>query len=114
MIGPCRSCVRHAGEGDFLVKTAIAGVFAVSVLVVSILLASPAYPQSLPPGGPAAFPPAPDAASKIDPLLQAELQSAQPGQMVTAIVTLKEQVNLRSIGGFGRADRQGGLNRAPQ
>ena len=95
-------------------KTAIAGVFAVSVLVVSILLASPAYPQSLPPGGPAAFPPAPDAASKIDPLLQAELQSAQPGQMVTAIVTLKEQVNLRSIGGFGRADRQEALIRALQ
>jgi subtilisin family serine protease len=49
---------------------------------------------------------------KIDPLLQAELQSAQPGQMVTAIVTLKEQLDLRSIGGIDRAGRQEAVIRA--
>ena len=45
-------------------------------------------------------------------MLQAEVQSAQAGQMVTAIVTLKEQADLRSIGGIDRADRQEKVIRA--
>jgi len=91
------------------VKTATAGAFAVFALLVCILLASPAYPQSSPP---ADSTPTTEAASKIDPLLQAELQSAQARQMVTAIVTLKDQVDLRSISGFDRPDRQEAVIRA--
>ena len=87
----------------------LAGILAALVLLMPLLLASPAYPQSPPP---TSTPATTDAASKIYPVLQAEVQSAQAGQMVTAIVTLKEQADLRSIGGIDRADRQEKVIRA--
>ena len=71
----------------------LARVFAVSVLLMPVLLARLAYPQPLPPDSP----PPTDAASKIDPLLQAQLQSAQAGDLITVIVTLREQADFRGI-----------------
>ena len=95
-------------------KTALAGLFAVFLLLILVLPARLVYPQSLPPDGPAETPPVEDAANKIDPQLESELQSAQAGDLITVIVTLKEQVDLRGIASFGRAAGQEAVIRALQ
>lgn len=95
-------------------KTALAGVFAVSLLLVPVVLASSAYSQSPTPEGTVSLPPVTDPAAKIDPQLESELQSAQAGDLITVIVTLKEQADLRGIAGFGRAAGQEAVIRALQ
>ncbi len=56
----------------------------------------------------------PGADAKIDAQLQAEMAALAPGEMTTAIVTLKEQADLSQIPGANRAARQQGIIRALQ
>jgi subtilisin family serine protease len=69
-------------------------------------------------GGPVALaqdqaPQAP-AGDKIAPELQAEMDALAPGEMTTAIVTMRDQADLSQIPGAGRAARQQGIIRALQ
>ena len=56
----------------------------------------------------------PVAGDKIDPQLQAEMATLSPGQMTTAIVTMRDQADLSQIPGADRAARQQGIIRALQ
>ena len=56
----------------------------------------------------------PGAGDKIDPQLQAEMATLAPGQMTTAIVTMRDQADLSRIPGADRAARQQGIIRALQ
>ena len=56
----------------------------------------------------------PVAGDKIDPQLQADMATLAPGQMTTAIVTMRAQAGLSQIPGANRAARQQGINRALQ
>lgn len=51
---------------------------------------------------------------KIDPQVQAAVNRAQPGEMLTTIVTMREQADLSQIPGVSRATRQKGVIRALQ
>ena len=54
------------------------------------------------------------AGPKVGPQLQANLDSLQPGEMLTVIVTLTQQADLSRIGGPNPAARQRGVIRALQ
>jgi serine protease AprX len=56
----------------------------------------------------------PGAGDKLDPELQAEMATLPPGQMTTAIVTMRDQADLSQVPGAGRAARQQGIIRALQ
>jgi subtilisin family serine protease len=51
---------------------------------------------------------------KIDPEVQARLDTLSPGEMITVIVTLNQQADLDNIPGANRAARQRGVIRALQ
>ena len=74
-------------------------------LAVTILAAG--LPGSAHAAGPAA-------GDKIDPQFQAEMATLSPGQMATAIVTMRDQADLTQIPGADRAARQQGIIRALQ
>ena len=50
----------------------------------------------------------------VDPQVQAAMNELQPGEMLTVIVTLKDQADLSRIPGASRAARQQGVIRALQ
>lgn len=52
--------------------------------------------------------------AQVDPAVQASLDSLQPGEMITVIVTLRQQANLALVSGLDRAARQQGVIRALQ
>jgi serine protease AprX len=51
-------------------------------------------------------------AMRIDPALTASLGNLQPGEFLTVIVTLRQQADLRGVGGSQRAQRLQGVIRA--
>jgi subtilisin family serine protease len=69
-------------------------------------------------GGPAALahgqPARASGGDKFAPELQAEIDALAPGEMVTAIVTMRDQADLGQIPGADRAARQQGVVRALQ
>jgi serine protease AprX len=86
---------------------------AIALIVLLLLVGSVGILQAseLPRNSSAA---GPGAGGKIDAQLQAEMADLAPGQMTTAIVTLKDQAALGQIPGANRAARQQGAIRALQ
>ena len=56
----------------------------------------------------------PSGPDKVDPLVQQSLDQLQAGEMVTVILTLKQQTDLTRVQGANRAARQQGVIRALQ
>jgi subtilisin family serine protease len=87
--------------------------FAVAFLFVLSLIPGGRIAQAeLPPAAPA-WRPAPSEL-KMAPAVEAAIASLQPGEMITVIVTLRDQADLSQIVGAGRAARQQGVIRALQ
>ena len=88
-----------------VIKKAI--IFGLTIILVIPLFSSKSITT-------AAASPASSAAIAIDPQAQAAMNDLQPGEMLTVIVTLKDQADLSRIPGATRAARQQGVIRALQ
>jgi subtilisin family serine protease len=87
--------------------------FAVLFLfVLSLIPGGQIVQAEFPPAAPARQPAPPE--PKIPPDLGAAVASLQPGEMITVIVTLRDQADLSQIPGTTRAARQQGVIRALQ
>jgi subtilisin family serine protease len=81
------------------------------IALIALVSAAVVMPANTPTSVAATPSPAGD---KIAPELQAQMAVSAPGEMVTAIVTMRDQADLSSIPGADRAARQQGVIRALQ
>ena len=89
-------------------KKILGSIIVISVLVSAGAVISPARAQSAVVGSPKA------GGERIAPELQATLDSLGPGEMTTAIVTMRDQAELAHLPGANRAARLQGVIRALQ